>query len=71
LTLENVYKGIGLCGKKIDSAAKFIDYFIHDILDFSILKNGDKSFVPELNLANIRETVTQITEMQEDKINLK
>ena len=35
--LEDVHSGMTKCGKKIFSAAKFIDYFVHDILDYTIL----------------------------------
>ena len=35
--LESVYDGINASSHKMFSATKFIDYFIHDILDYTIL----------------------------------
>ena len=35
--LNMIYEGLMECGKKIVSATKFIDFFVHDMLDYSIL----------------------------------
>jgi signal transduction histidine kinase len=35
--LSMIYEGLMECGKKIVSATKFIDFFVHDMLDYSIL----------------------------------
>lgn len=35
--LENIHVNMSKSGKKIFSAAKFIDFFVHDILDYSML----------------------------------
>ena len=35
--LNKVFGGLKDCGKKIVSATKFIDYFVHDMLDFTVL----------------------------------
>ena len=35
--LIQVYKNLKKSSKKINSAAKFIDFFVHDILDYTIL----------------------------------
>ena len=35
--LNKVFIGLKDCGKKIVSATKFIDYFVHDMLDFTVL----------------------------------
>ena len=40
--LVRVYENIYNCGKKMASATKFIDFFVHDILDYTIL-NKDKN----------------------------
>ena len=35
--LTNILLGIKTSSKKMFSATKFIDYFVHDILDYTIL----------------------------------
>ena len=35
--MNTIYEGMSVCDKKIQSASKFIDYFVHDMLDYSIL----------------------------------
>lgn len=35
--LKRILEGLENCGNKMGSAAKFIDYFVHDILDYTIL----------------------------------
>ena len=32
-----INKGLKVCGRKIICAVKFIDYFVHDILDYTLL----------------------------------
>ena len=49
----------------------FIDYFVHDILDFSILNKEDARFTKDLNIQSIKETVNQIIVIQEDKAKMK
>ena len=49
-----------VCSKKIDNAAKFIDYFAHDILDYSVMMENSNSFTPNLKLVDIREAISQI-----------
>ena len=52
-------------------AAKFIDYFVHDILDFSILSKDDTKFVQHNSVFNIKEAINEILDIQEDKIKMK
>jgi hypothetical protein len=42
------------------SAAKFIDFFVHDILDYSILNKEEKNFTKALAIFDIREAVNEI-----------
>ena len=37
-----------LSGKKITSSAQLIDYFIHDMLDYSILNGKSKIFMKNI-----------------------
>lgn len=47
----------------MSSAAKFIDYFVHDILDYTILNKEEKNFAKDLKLMDIRNTIEEIVEI--------
>ena len=53
------------------SATKFIDYFVHDILDYTILNKQEKNFTKKLVVADIREAIKEISDIMMDKIILK
>lgn len=55
---------------KVETGAKFIDFFVHDILDFSVLNNSSKNFNKNMKIFDIREAIGEISEMQRDKMNL-
>ena len=38
----------------MNSASKFIDCFVHDILDYSVLINNSKAFKPDNEVFDIR-----------------
>jgi len=42
------------CGEKISSATKFIDFFVHDILDYTILNEKEQNFTPNNTLFDIK-----------------
>ena len=42
---------------KMGSATKFIDFFVHDILDFSILSKELSRFTKDISIFNIKEAV--------------
>ena len=53
------------------SSANIIDFFVHDILDYTILTNDDKNFTKDLSVFDIREAVNQILVIIEDKAIMK
>jgi hypothetical protein len=55
--LKTIFGSIRTCGTKMDRAAKFIDFFIHDILDYTILNKKDKNFEKSMTVIDIREAV--------------
>ena len=59
------------CGKKLTSAAKFVDFFVHDILDYTILNKDSTNFKKQISVFDIKHAVNQIIEIQEDQINMK
>ena len=42
--LNTIYIGLHKCGTKMTAAAQFIDFFVHDILDYSILNKNQKNY---------------------------
>jgi hypothetical protein len=69
--IQKIHGGFKICTKKIVCASKFIDYFVHDMLDYTILNKGDKNFVKIIESFDIRNTIDEIIEIQEDKIQMK
>ena len=67
----NIFKVIHKCGKKMKTAAKFIDFFIHDVLDYSILNNQTNNFSKKKEYFNIKEAIETVFEMVEDKSEMK
>ena len=53
------------------SATQFIDFFIHDILDYSVLNEDSTNFTPKNTFFDIRQAIKHITDMQEDKVDFK
>ena len=66
-----LYKELKTVGKKMESASKFIDFFVHDILDYSVLMNNSKAFRAENEVFDIREGIKQISRVHEDSLALK
>lgn len=54
--LIEIYTGLQKCGKKMTAACDFIDFFVHDILDYSILNNNSK-FIADNEIFDIREAI--------------
>ena len=62
--LKAIFEGIRYSGSKMTSAAKFIDHFVHDILDYTILNNDSKNFIKDLSIFDVRKAVKEILEIQ-------
>jgi len=43
--LSSIYSGFTNCGRRITQAAKFIDFYVHDILDYTLLNKNENGFV--------------------------
>jgi hypothetical protein len=69
--LKKILVGLENSGNKIASASKFIDFFVHDILDYTILNKEEKNFAKDLKLRDIRRTINEIMEIQGDKAKIK
>ena len=55
--LESLHVGIQSSGQKMFSATKFIDFFVHDILDYTILNKQEKNFTKNSSILDIREAI--------------
>lgn len=69
--LNEVYDKIVVCSKKMLNASKFIDFFVHDILDYTILNKDETNFKKKINLFCIKDAVEEIIETEHDKANMK
>ena len=48
---------------KMTSSAKFIDYFVHDMLDYTILNKEEKNFMKTSDTFDIRVAINEIIEI--------
>ena len=64
--LDDINEGIQTCGQKMFSATKFIDYFVHDILDYTILNKQAKNFKKNITVSDVRQEVSEILEIMMD-----
>ena len=53
------------------SAANFIDFFVHDILDFTVLQETAHNFSKNDSVFDIREAIQQIIDTLEAKTQIK
>ena len=49
----------------------FVDFFVHDILDFTILNKDEKNFTKNITIFEIKAAVKQINDILEDKTQMK
>jgi hypothetical protein len=55
----------------MQSASKFIDFFVHDVLDYTILNKDSKNFIKNCNNFNLKEAINEINHILEDKSVMK
>ena len=53
------------------SSAKFIDYFVHDMLDYTVLTNDCSNFIKIVTRFDIRAAIEEIYQILEDKAYMK
>ena len=69
--MEQIFQGLNICGKKITSATKFIDFFVHDILDYTILNKNEANFTKDNKVFSAKHAINEISEILEDKTKMK
>ena len=55
---------------RLESAAKFIEFFINDMLDYAVLLNKGK-FIKDMKRFRIKESIEEIKSILESKITTK
>ena len=70
-TLRDVFEGIKSSSQKLSSASKFIEFFVHDILDYTVLNKDAHKFIKNMEVFNIKKAMAEILEMLDDKIAMK
>ena len=56
---------------KITSASKQIDFFVHDMLDFNMLDDGENNFIKAMSIFDIRDAVQEIIQIQKNQAQMK
>ena len=60
VSLKNFQTGIEQSCSKMFSASKFIDFFVHDILDYTLLNKDQKNFIKNPKVVNIMDAIDEI-----------
>ena len=55
----------------MNSATKFIDFFVHDILDYTVLKKDGSNFTKNITVFNVQDAVSEIIQTMNDKVKMK
>lgn len=55
----------------MSSASMYIDHFVNDMLDYSILSKGGERLEKSISKFDVRKSISEILEIQEDKIEMK
>ena len=66
-----MFNSILTCGKKMASATKFIDFFVHDILDYTLLNQSKTTFMKNITIFNILAAIKEIKQILHDKVLMK
>ena len=67
----SIYDGLFKSGRKITQAAKFIDFFVHDILDYTLLNKNVVGFVKHMEVFDIKKCIGEICMILSDKAGMK
>ena len=69
--LTVVYDSIYNCAKRMSSATKFIDFFVQDILDYTLLNKDEKNFTKNITIFNIKIAVNEIIDILNGNMQMK
>ena len=57
--LHEVYSGLKDSGSKMFSAASFIDFFVHDIMDYTVLNKEEANFEKNEEVFNVKQAIEE------------
>lgn len=57
--------------RRIQLGSEFIHFFVDDMLDYTVLKNKEQNFSKNEGYFDVKLSVQEIVEMQEDRLKLK
>lgn len=63
MQLELIHTELLVAAKKIMSASKFIDYFVHDMLDYSLLNRDVSNFKKTISKFDVRVALNELFEI--------
>ena len=69
--LQGVHDGLHKCGQKMSTACQFIDFFVHDILDYTILNKDSRNFMKDCKSFYMSSAIQEIRAILEDKVSMK
>ena len=55
----------------METATKYIDFFVGDILDYSVLNESSENFLKDIKTFDIRKAITTVVDMVTDKSIMK
>ena len=69
--MDTIFEGVDGCARKMKHACKFIDFFIGDILDYSVLNEASENFKKDNKTFDIRKSITTVVDILTDKTIMK
>ena len=69
--LNESYHGLKDSGRSITNSAQMIDFFVHDILDYAVLKGKKQNFTKNISIFDIRECIEDVLKILKDKSSMK
>ena len=69
--LKTINAGLEKCQDKMSSASKFIDFFVHDLLDYTSLNKDATNFIKNPAIFDIDLALREMCQILEDKSSMK
>lgn len=69
--IKKVLDNMETNSRKMNSSSKFIDYFVHDMLDYTVLSNDKKNFIKKNAEFSLNGSIQEIIQIMNDKIEMK
>ena len=66
--IKKVLLNLEINSNKMNSSSKFIDYFVHDLLDYTVLSNDSQNFIKQNSEFSLNESIEEIVSIMNDKI---